>query len=51
MSGDRAKYMSSAEKGIFLVHGMADRNVHVQHTMVLAKELIRHGVPFKQQVG
>ena len=37
-------------KDLFLVHGMADRNVHVQHSMLLAKELIRHGVPFQQQV-
>ena len=44
--GERAKYIGR----IFLAHGMADRNVHVQHSMLLAKELIRHGVPFQQQV-
>ena len=50
VSGDRARFIGSAEKGLLLVHGMADRNVHVQHSMILAKELIRHGVPFRQQV-
>ncbi len=37
-------------KDFFLAHGMADRNVHFQHSMVLAKELVRSGVQFKQQV-
>ena len=45
--GERARHVER----LFLVHGMADRNVHVQHSMILAKELIRHGVPFQQQVG
>ena len=45
--GERARRVER----LFLVHGMADRNVHVQHSMILAKELIRHGVPFQQQVG
>ena len=44
---ERARYI---KRPLFLVHGMADRNVHLQHSMLLAKELIRHGVPFQQQV-
>ncbi len=38
-------------KDFFLAHGMADRNVHFQHGMVLAKELVRNNVQFKQQVN
>ena len=36
---------------LFLIHGTGDDNVHLQHTMVLAKQLIDHGVMFKQQVN
>ena len=35
---------------LYLVHGSRDDNVHLQHSMVLAKELVREGVAFKQQV-
>jgi dipeptidyl aminopeptidase/acylaminoacyl peptidase len=28
-----------------------DDNVHIQHSMTLAKELIRQGIMFKQQVS
>ena len=44
----KAQYI--AGKDLFMAHGMADRNVHFQHSMVLAKELIKHQVAFKQQV-
>lgn len=33
-----------------VVHGTADDNVHVQHTMMLSKALVRSGVIFRQQV-
>ena len=51
---DQASLLSQASKmsgkELFLAHGMADRNVHFQHSMVLAKELIKHEIAFQQQV-
>lgn len=41
----------STLRKLFLVHGTADDNVHMQHSMVLAKELVKEGVLFKQQVN
>eukprot|EP00094_Tigriopus_californicus_P011472 TCALIF_11077-PA protein Name:"Similar to DPP10 Inactive dipeptidyl peptidase 10 (Homo sapiens)" AED:0.12 eAED:0.12 QI:0/0.84/0.64/0.92/0.76/0.85/14/214/869 len=37
-------------KHFFLAHGMADRNVHFQHSMILAKKLVESNIPFEQQV-
>ena len=38
-------------KELFLIHGMADPNVHLQNSMVLANHLVAHNVPFQQQVN
>ena len=38
-------------KQFYLIHGTADENVHLQHSMMLAKSLVRNGVLFKQQVS
>ena len=46
----KAKKLSGKRVNIFLAHGMADTNVHLQNSMVLAKELVRHNVTFQQQV-
>ena len=45
----RAEHMRG--KDLFLVHGMADANVHLQNSMVLANHLVAHNVPFQQQVS
>ena len=37
-------------KRLYLVHGMADANVHLQNSMVFANHLVAYNVPFQQQV-
>lgn len=49
----RAKQFKPGDKSmrkLFLVHGTRDDNVHLQHSLVLAKELVRLGIDFRQQV-
>ena len=38
-------------KEFFLAHGMADRNVHIQNSMILAKTLVSNNIPFEQHVS
>ena len=47
----KAKQLAGKNLTLFLAHGMADANVHLQNSMVLAKELVRHNVSFQQQVN
>lgn len=38
------------DKMLFLVHGSADDNVHIQQTMMFVKAMADEGVPFRQLV-
>ena len=46
---DRAKNIRG--KAFLLAHGMADRNVHFQNSILLAKTLVAHNIPFEQHVS
>jgi len=38
-------------KKYMVIHGLADINVHFQHSVMLSKELQHDGITFEQQVG
>ena len=40
-----------ADNTFMVVHGTADDNVHVHHTMVLSKVLVQNHIIFRQQVS
>ena len=46
---ERAKNIRG--KAFLLAHGMADRNVHFQNSILLAKTLVAHNIPFEQHVS
>ena len=38
-------------KSLFLVHATADKNVHFQQSMILAKRMVENNVTFRQQAS
>lgn len=38
-------------KNYMVIHGLADINVHFQHSVMLSKELQHNAITFQQQVG
>ena len=49
-SGLRTKGSSFQGKNLFLVHGSADDNVHIQNTDILSQALVKENIQFKLQV-
>ena len=39
------------DNSLLLVHGTADDNVHLKHSLLLSRALIEHGILFKQMVS
>jgi hypothetical protein len=49
-SGLRTKGSSFQGKNLYLVHGSADDNVHIQNTDILSQALVKENIQFKLQV-
>jgi dipeptidyl-peptidase-4 len=49
-SGLRTKGSSFKGKNLYLVHGSADDNVHIQNTDILSQALVKENIQFKLQI-
>ena len=50
-SGLRTKGSSFKGKNLYLVHGSADDNVHIQNTDILSQALVKENIQLKLQVN
>ena len=44
-----AEYLS--DNSLLVVHGTADDNVHIEHTMMLSRTLVNNNILFRQQAS
>jgi len=48
--GSPINYVNKLTSDLLLIHGTADDNVHIQHSMVLIERLIKNNIQFEMQL-